>query len=87
MNCRLRWRPSYPFRLVLEASVPLAGRTILVAEDNPTNRLVLQKVLANAGHEVTLVDNGEQALDELERRRFDCVIVDWHMPAMGDWKR
>jgi two-component system sensor histidine kinase RpfC len=59
------------------------GRAVLVAEDNPTNRLVVQKVLEGAGHDVTTVDNGEQVLDALEHGRFDCVIVDWHMPVMG----
>jgi two-component system sensor histidine kinase RpfC len=59
------------------------GRSVLVAEDNPTNRLVVQKVLEGAGHEVTTVDNGEQVLDALEQGRFECVIVDWHMPVMG----
>jgi two-component system sensor histidine kinase RpfC len=59
------------------------ARSVLVAEDNPTNRLVIQKVLEGAGHEVLLVDNGEEVLDALENRRFDCVIVDWHMPVMG----
>ena len=59
-----------------------SGRAILVAEDNQTNRLVVQKILEGAGHEVVLVDNGEQVLDALEHRRFDCVIVDWHMPVM-----
>jgi two-component system sensor histidine kinase RpfC len=60
-----------------------AGRRVLVAEDNPTNRLVIQKVLEGAGHDVTIVDNGEQVLDALESERFDCVVVDWHMPVMG----
>jgi two-component system, sensor histidine kinase RpfC len=60
-----------------------AARSVLVAEDNATNRLVIQKVLEGAGHDVTLVDNGEEVLDALETRRFDCVIVDWHMPVMG----
>jgi two-component system sensor histidine kinase RpfC len=59
------------------------GRRVLVAEDNPTNRLVIQKVLEGAGHDVSIVDNGEQVLDALESGRFDCVIVDWHMPVMG----
>jgi len=59
------------------------GRRVLVAEDNPTNRLVIQKVLEGAGHDVSIVDNGEQVLDALESERFDCVIVDWHMPVMG----
>ncbi len=60
-----------------------AARSVLVAEDNATNRLVIQKVLEGAGHDVTLVDNGEEVLDALETRRFDCVVVDWHMPIMG----
>lgn len=60
-----------------------AGRRVLVAEDNPTNRLVIQKVLEGAGHEVSMVENGEQVLDALESDRFDCVVVDWHMPVMG----
>ncbi|HSD42630.1 MAG TPA: ATP-binding protein [Burkholderiales bacterium] len=59
------------------------ARSVLVAEDNPTNRLVVQKVLEGAGHDVTTVDNGEQVLDALEQGQFDCVIVDWHMPVMG----
>lgn len=60
-----------------------AARRVLVAEDNPTNRLVIQKVLEGAGHEVAIVENGEQVLDALESERFDCVVVDWHMPVMG----
>jgi two-component system sensor histidine kinase RpfC len=59
------------------------GRSVLVAEDNPTNRLVVQKILEGAGHEVTVVENGEEVLDALDGGRFDCVIVDWHMPVMG----
>ncbi len=60
-----------------------AGRRVLVAEDNPTNRLVIQKVLEGAGHDLSMVENGEQVLDALESAHFDCVIVDWHMPVMG----
>lgn len=60
-----------------------AGRRVLVAEDNPTNRLVIQKVLEGAGHAVSMVENGEQVLDALESERYDCVVVDWHMPVMG----
>ena len=62
---------------------PVPERSILVAEDNPTNRLVIQKVLEGAGHDVTVVENGEEVLDALDGARFDCVIVDWHMPIMG----
>ena len=42
---------------------------VLVADDNPTNREVIGKILERGGHAVTLVNDGEQALDALETRR------------------
>ncbi len=60
-----------------------ASRRILVAEDNRINQLVIEKMLQNANHQVTLVGNGEQALDALAEREFDLVIMDLNMPVMG----
>jgi len=57
--------------------------SILVAEDNPTNQKVIAKILERAGHEVRLVENGELALDALEKQDFDLAILDLHMPVMG----
>ena len=59
------------------------SRRILVAEDNHINQLVIEKMLQNASHEVTLVGNGEEALDVLAEREFDLVIMDLNMPVMG----
>jgi two-component system, sensor histidine kinase RpfC len=56
---------------------------ILVADDNPTNREVLGKILERGGHGVTLVNDGDQALDAVERARFDVVILDRNMPGTG----
>ena len=56
---------------------------ILVAEDNPINRAVIQKMLERAGHLCHLVDNGEEALDIMEHQHFDAVIVDMNMPVMN----
>src|SRR6266850_408753 len=56
---------------------------VLVADDNPTNREVLGKILERAGHAVTLVDNGEHVLDTIERERNDLVILDRNMPGMS----
>jgi two-component system sensor histidine kinase RpfC len=56
---------------------------ILVAEDTPTNQKVIRKVLENAGHRPYIVENGEQALEWLDRESFDLVILDMHMPVMG----
>jgi two-component system, sensor histidine kinase RpfC len=56
---------------------------VLVADDNPTNREVLGKILERGGHEVTLVDDGEQALDAVERDSYDVALLDRNMPRMG----
>jgi two-component system, sensor histidine kinase RpfC len=56
---------------------------VLVADDNPTNREVIGKILEKGGHHVTLVHDGEQALDALELERPDIVLLDRNMPGMG----
>jgi len=62
-----------------------SGRSlsILVAEDKRTNQIVIAKILDRAGHRVTLVDNGEAALDMLEMQEFDLVLMDVNMPVMN----
>jgi two-component system, sensor histidine kinase RpfC len=56
---------------------------ILVADDNPTNREVIGKILERGGHAVTVVEDGEGALDAIERDAFDVVLLDRNMPGMG----
>lgn len=58
----------------------LRGLRILVAEDNSTNQMVMRGILGNAGHQPTVVSDGEQALDALESGFFDLAIVDMMMP-------
>lgn len=58
------------------------GYKILVAEDNPTNRKVLQKILERAGHRCTLVKDGDEALDLLDKNSFDAMVLDINMPTM-----
>ena len=60
-----------------------ARRRVLVAEDNRTNQKVIERMLRSVGHEVTIVDNGEQALDALENNTYDVVLMDLNMPVMG----
>jgi two-component system sensor histidine kinase RpfC len=56
---------------------------ILAADDNPTNREVIGKILERGGHSVTLVNDGEQALDAAENGQFDVVLLDRNMPGIG----
>jgi two-component system sensor histidine kinase RpfC len=61
----------------------LRGARILVAEDNPTNQRVTQLILESGGHRVTIVDNGEAALDALELGSYDLALFDLSMPVVS----
>jgi PAS domain S-box-containing protein len=56
--------------------------SILLAEDNAVNRLFMTKSLTQAGHEVTGVRNGMEALEALATASFDMVLMDIQMPEM-----
>ncbi|HYF22884.1 MAG TPA: ATP-binding protein, partial [Caulobacteraceae bacterium] len=56
--------------------------SILVAEDNPTNRAVIRALLESTGWEVHVVEDGSEALEALRTRGFDLVLMDVHMPVM-----
>jgi PAS domain S-box-containing protein len=63
--------------------VPNEHLRVLVAEDNPLNQLFAQEILKRLGHEVVLVGDGEQALRELSKDRFDVVLMDVQMPVLN----
>ncbi|MBT4496153.1 MAG: response regulator [Gemmatimonadetes bacterium] len=56
---------------------------VLLAEDNKVNQLVAVAMLEKQGHAVTVVRNGQEALDMLEAESFDLVLMDMQMPVMG----
>lgn len=60
----------------------LHGAHILLAEDNPLNQQVAQKLLEDVGARVTLANDGKQALELLRQGHFDCVLMDLQMPVM-----
>jgi signal transduction histidine kinase/DNA-binding response OmpR family regulator len=55
---------------------------ILLAEDNLVNQKVACRMLEKQGHFVTVVGNGYEALQALERQTFDLVLMDIQMPEM-----
>ena len=55
---------------------------VLLADDNPTNRLVIEMILAAAGVEAFSVENGLEALEYFKRAPFDVVLMDIQMPVM-----
>ncbi len=54
---------------------------LLIAEDNPVNSRVIEKIFTKAGHEPVLVNTGDDALDLLDRQVFDVAILDINMPG------
>lgn len=56
---------------------------ILLVEDNPINQMVATKMLEKAGHRITLASNGQEALEQLDGKTFDVVLMDVQMPVMG----
>jgi PAS domain S-box-containing protein len=60
----------------------LEGKKILVAEDNKINYFVANKFLVGWGITVSHAENGQIALDLLEREDFDLILMDLHMPIM-----
>lgn len=67
----------------VEAPKSYTARSVLVADDNRTNRNILAAILENAGHSVTLVCDGDETLEALELGGFDILLLDVNMPRLN----
>ncbi|CAK0765305.1 two-component system, sensor histidine kinase [Gammaproteobacteria bacterium] len=56
--------------------------TILLAEDNPINRMIVKIGLEQRHHRVTMVENGAQAYEAAAKQQFDLILMDMQMPVM-----
>jgi signal transduction histidine kinase/ligand-binding sensor domain-containing protein/CheY-like chemotaxis protein len=59
---------------------------VLLAEDNRVNQRVALAMLENQGHRVTIVDNGQAAVDAAIGGAFDVVLMDVQMPEMSGFQ-
>lgn len=62
-----------------QAEKPL---TILLAEDHPVNQKIVMETLSRRGHQLTLAENGHQALERYAEHKFDLILMDVQMPGM-----
>jgi len=56
---------------------------VLVAEDNKINQKLILNVLSRLGIEVTIANNGKEALEQRMKREYDMIFMDIEMPVMG----
>ena len=91
-----RFEVSLPLRQVegaapreaMEIADPSAFRSlhILVAEDTPANQMVVKLMLTGMGHEITLVNDGAEAVEAFRNAHFDAVFLDIQMPIMDGYE-
>jgi CheY-like chemotaxis protein len=55
---------------------------VLVAEDHPVNRKVIELILANTPVDLVMVENGAQAVEASANNPFDVILMDMQMPVM-----
>ena len=65
-----------------ETAASISPLRILLAEDNPINQKVAVRMLKALGYAADVVDNGLDAVNTVERSRYDLVLMDVHMPVM-----
>jgi PAS domain S-box-containing protein len=68
--------------LVKEQNNKSVGLKVLLAEDNGINRILARKLLEKHGHAVTVVENGQRAIEAIAHYRPDLVLMDVQMPVM-----
>jgi CheY-like chemotaxis protein/HPt (histidine-containing phosphotransfer) domain-containing protein len=60
----------------------MSALRILVAEDSPDNRLLIQAYLKGTPYKITFVEDGRRAIEEFSAGEFDLILMDMQMPVM-----
>ncbi len=66
----------------LPAAADYRSMRVLLAEDHPTNQMVVRLILEPYGVDLTIAADGAEALRHLERQRFDVILMDIQMPIL-----
>ncbi|WP_421737101.1 ATP-binding protein [Caulobacter sp.] len=74
--------PPSPSRPNPRAARPESSIRVLVAEDNPTNQVVIQTILEQVGLEASVVDNGQLAIEAWRAATYDVILMDVQMPVL-----
>jgi len=70
---------------IRENDKPARRLRILVTEDDVVSQKLAMMILKKMGHEVVIAENGKVAVAQLQKSRFDLVLMDIHMPEMDGY--
>jgi len=71
---------------MLATDLPARRLRLLPAEDDAGNQRLAATLLERRGHQVTIANNGREALEALAQRQFDVILMDVQMPEMGGFE-
>lgn len=66
-----------------EKGKTLKNVSVLLVEDNEMNTLLTSIIIEGLGADVTQADNGIHAIDLVQKKKFDIILMDLHMPVMN----
>jgi CheY-like chemotaxis protein len=69
-----------------DSLIPSKKFRILIAEDIPSNQLLILKFLEILGYEAKAVANGKEAITELNQNAYDLILMDVQMPEMDGYE-
>lgn len=72
-------------RATAAVAPPDCDKHILLAEDNLTNQRLVQLILESKGYQLTIVSDGQQALEAIKTQSFDLIFMDCQMPIMDGY--
>ena len=80
------WHPSIPLTRHTISEIRRAKVQILLAEDYPTNQQIALRYLTDHGFQVSLAENGRQAVDLFKTKQFDLILMDIQMPIVDGYE-
>lgn len=86
INFTLDKEPAAVYLTNVEPIYDLSTLRVLIAEDNPMNRLLMKKVFFKWNNVPVFAVNGQEALEKATCERFDVILMDIHMPLMDGYE-
>lgn len=63
-------------------TISLSGVKVLMAEDNRNNQILVKKICKDWGVDLTIVSNGQEAVEAVQQNEYDLILMDIQMPVM-----